>query len=45
MAGPLATVYAVYATGTLPLKVAAPVWCVLVSAFGLVTGLATYGET
>ncbi|KAG2452635.1 hypothetical protein HYH02_002869 [Chlamydomonas schloesseri] len=43
MAGPLATVYAVYHSGTLPHKVAAPVWCVLVSAFGLVTGLATFG--
>jgi solute carrier family 20 (sodium-dependent phosphate transporter) len=43
MAGPLATVWEVYKTGTLPDKVSAPIWIVLIGALGLVFGLATYG--
>ena len=33
----------VYRSGTLPGKVVAPVWIILISALGLVVGLATYG--
>ncbi len=29
--------------GTLPRSVNAPIWCIMISALGLVTGLATYG--
>jgi len=43
MAGPLATVWEVYLTGTLPSKVSAPIWIVVIGASGLVFGLATYG--
>ena len=43
MAGPLATVWEVYKTGTLPSKVSAPIWIVVIGALGLVFGLATYG--
>mmetsp|Transcript_37091 Transcript_37091/g.82502 ORF Transcript_37091/g.82502 Transcript_37091/m.82502 type:complete len:676 (-) Transcript_37091:1157-3184(-) len=43
MAGPLTTIWRVVETGTLPSKVNAPIWCILVGAFGLVIGLATYG--
>jgi len=43
MAGPLATIWAVYKTGSLPKKVEAPIWVVLFSATSLVIGLATYG--
>ncbi|EFJ43878.1 hypothetical protein VOLCADRAFT_76547 [Volvox carteri f. nagariensis] len=43
MAGPLATVWFAVKTGTLPSKVNAPIWCILISALGLVIGLSTYG--
>lgn len=43
MAGPLATVWAVYTEGKLTKNVAAPAWVVLIGAIGLVIGLATYG--
>ena len=45
MAGPLATIYAVNQTGKLPSKVEAPIWVLVISAFSLVAGLATYGKT
>lgn len=44
MAGPLATIYDVYSTGVLSKKVNAPTWIIVISAFSLVTGLATYGR-
>ena len=44
MAGPLATIYDVYTTGTLSKKVNAPIWIIIISAVSLVTGLATYGR-
>ena len=44
MAGPLATIWDVYQKGTLSKSVSPPVWIVLIGAFGLVIGLATYGE-
>lgn len=43
MAGPLATIWDVYQNGKLSSKVVPPVWIILVGAFGLVIGLATYG--
>ncbi|GLC32995.1 hypothetical protein PLESTB_000382400 [Pleodorina starrii] len=43
MAGPLATIWFAVKTGSLPSKVSAPIWCILISALGLVLGLATYG--
>nr|WNH14453.1 phosphate transporter B 1;1 [Pteris cretica] len=43
MAGPLATVWDVYRNGKLSSKVVPPVWVILIGAFGLVIGLATYG--
>lgn len=43
MAGPLATVWFVVLTGTLSSKVIAPMWIIIISALGLVIGLATYG--
>eukprot|EP00850_Spirogloea_muscicola_P013656 SM000094S24673 [mRNA] locus=s94:4045:7180:- [translate_table: standard] len=43
MAGPLATIWDVYKTGSLPKNVEPPVWIVLIGAVGLVIGLATYG--
>ena len=45
MAGPLATIYAVNQTGKLPKDVVAPMWVLLIAAFSLVAGLATYGKT
>ena len=44
MAGPLATIYDVYETGTLSSKVNAPTWVIVISATSLVAGLATYGR-
>ena len=44
MAGPLATIYDVYQTGTLSSKVNAPTWVIVISATSLVAGLATYGR-
>ncbi|KAK9823293.1 hypothetical protein WJX72_001659 [[Myrmecia] bisecta] len=43
MAGPLATIWDVYKTGSLPTNVSPPVWVILIGAVGLVVGLATYG--
>ncbi|KAK9815833.1 hypothetical protein WJX72_010493 [[Myrmecia] bisecta] len=43
MAGPLAVIWDVYKTGSLPKDVSPPVWVILIGAFGLVIGLATYG--
>ena len=45
MAGPLSTIYAVNQTGKLPKTVEAPIWILIISAFSLVAGLATYGKT
>jgi sodium-dependent phosphate transporter len=45
MAGPLSTIYAVNQTGKLPKAVEAPIWILIISAFSLVAGLATYGKT
>lgn len=43
MAGPLATIWFAVKTGNLPSKINAPIWCIIISALGLVIGLATYG--
>eukprot|EP01041_Mallomonas_annulata_P007452 gene7452-15239_t len=44
MAGPLSTIWAVYTTGTLPSSASAEPWILVLSAGGLVIGLATYGQ-
>lgn len=43
MSGPLSTIWEAVKTGNLPKSVEAPIWVILISAFGLVIGLATYG--
>ncbi|KXZ51046.1 hypothetical protein GPECTOR_14g33 [Gonium pectorale] len=43
MAGPLTTIWYAVKDGILPSKVNAPIWTIMISALGLVTGLATYG--
>lgn len=43
MAGPLATIWNLYTEGQLVKAVEAPIWIILISALGLVVGLATYG--
>ncbi len=43
MAGPLSAIYNMYMTGTLSKSLSPPIWCVLIGAFSLVVGLATYG--
>ncbi len=43
MTGPLGAIWQVVNTGTLGKKVSVPLWVVLLSAGGLVVGLATYG--
>lgn len=43
MVGPLAAIWTVYDTGKLASKVDPPIWIILIGAFGLVLGLATYG--
>lgn len=43
MAGPLATIWDIYNEGKLAKKVVPPIWVILISALGLVIGLATYG--
>ena len=43
MSGPLGAIWQVVNTGRLNKSVAAPIWVILVSALGLVFGLATYG--
>ena len=45
MAGPLATIWEVNQTKKLPKEVNAPIWVLLIAAFSLVAGLATYGKT
>jgi sodium-dependent phosphate transporter len=44
MTGPLATIYQVYEKGYLSPKVTPAIWVIVLSAGGLVIGLATYGE-
>ncbi len=39
MAGPLTTIWEAVKTGNLPKSVQAPIWVILISAFGLVIGL------
>ncbi len=39
MSGPLSTVWVMVKTGNLPKSVEAPIWIILISAFGLVVGL------
>lgn len=41
--GPLGVIISVYETGALPSKNSAPIWAVLIGAFGIVIGNATYG--
>ncbi|KAG2440881.1 hypothetical protein HXX76_003735 [Chlamydomonas incerta] len=43
MAGPLATIWFTVKDGVLYSKVQAPIWIIIISALGLVIGLATYG--
>jgi sodium-dependent phosphate transporter len=43
MSGPLGAIWQVVSTGSLAKKVAPPLWVLLLSALGLVLGLATYG--
>jgi sodium-dependent phosphate transporter len=43
MAGPLATIWDIYNNGKMVKTVNPPIWVILISAFGLVVGLATYG--
>lgn len=43
MAGPLAAIYDIYRNGSLSSSLSPDIWCVLVGAFALVVGLATYG--
>jgi sodium-dependent phosphate transporter len=43
MAGPLAAIYDIYRNGSLSSSLSPAIWCVLVGAFALVVGLATYG--
>lgn len=44
MAGPLTTIWDVYQKGKLSKSVNAPIWIIVLSAAGLVVGLATYGH-
>lgn len=44
MAGPLAAIWDYTQTGVLSKKVSPPIWVILISAFGLVFGLALYGQ-
>jgi len=44
MAGPLAAIWDYSQTGVLNKKVSPPIWVILISAFGLVFGLALYGQ-
>lgn len=39
MSGPLSTIWEAVKTGNLPKSVEAPIWVILISAFGLVIGL------
>ena len=43
MAGPLGTIWSVVNDGKLDKKLVPPIWVILIGAFGLVVGLATYG--
>jgi sodium-dependent phosphate transporter len=44
MAGPLAAIWDFTQKGVLSKKVSPPIWVILISAFGLVFGLALYGQ-
>lgn len=44
MAGPLAAIWDFTQKGVLSKKVSPPIWIILISAFGLVFGLALYGQ-
>ena len=44
MAGPLAAIWDYTQKGVLVKKVEPPIWIILISAFGLVVGLAAYGQ-
>ena len=44
MAGPLAAIWDYTQKGVLNKKVSPPIWIILISAFGLVVGLALYGQ-
>jgi len=44
MAGPLTSIYDVYQNGKLNSKAEAPIWIIILCAFSLVFGLATYGK-
>lgn len=44
MAGPLGTIWKVVQDGKLSSSLVAPIWVILIGAFGLVVGLATYGH-
>jgi phosphate/sulfate permease len=44
MTGPLSCIYDVYMNGHLSPSLAPPIWTLLIGAFSLVIGLATYGE-
>ena len=43
MAGPLTTIWDIVNTGKIQKSVVAPIWIIVISASGLVVGLATYG--
>ena len=43
MAGPLGAIWQIYTSGNLQKKVTSPIWIILLSALGLVFGLATFG--
>lgn len=43
MAGPLGSIWSIINDGKLDKKIAPPIWIILIGAFGLVVGLATYG--
>jgi len=44
MAGPLTSIWTILQTGEMPKSVTAPIWIIIISASGLVSGLATYGH-
>jgi len=44
MAGPLTSIWTILQTGEMPKSVTAPIWIIIISATGLVAGLATYGH-
>lgn len=44
MAGPLTSIWTILETGKMSKSVTAPIWIIIISATGLVAGLATYGH-